>query len=404
MVAKGERRRKDAHLAAREAEQNEAAAMSTPYRMFLVSCAVGSAVPLILGVVALAFLPSIAATAYLGLLLLLAVLPLRRISDRFARDMCLAAQHWFSIRVICDEAKFDKPGPYVIGTRRTPAPRAVSFPALCCAHIIPRRLRNAGLEPHGVLPTALPPTFNSLVHCLPPGIGRCHALATSTVFHVPVMRHVWWSIDIRPASREMFSRLLADGLSVAISPGGVTECLHMAPGVEVAYLRKRLGFVRIGLQHGCANPDNADASPTHRRRGGSSACGPPGGVPVHAVPQRTGCRLCRAPLCPAFAFGQTDCFGYLRPGPPLVPAAAVKWLASVLGFAPLIIWGKWGTALPYDNPNTVVIGDPIELPRIQTPTKEECQRYLDVYIEQLRALFYKYRAEAGYPELELRIL
>jgi len=32
--------------------------------------------------------------------------------------------------------------------------------------------------------------------------------------------------------------------------GGVQECLHMEPNLETVYLRKRLGFVRLALQHG----------------------------------------------------------------------------------------------------------------------------------------------------------
>lgn len=32
--------------------------------------------------------------------------------------------------------------------------------------------------------------------------------------------------------------------SVAVCPGGVKECIYMQRGQEVAYLRKRHGFVR----------------------------------------------------------------------------------------------------------------------------------------------------------------
>jgi diacylglycerol O-acyltransferase 2, plant len=113
---------------------------------------------------------------------------------------------------------------------------------------------SAGLIPHGVLPTALPTTCNSLVHMLPAAIGECYALATSTVFWMPIMRHVWWYLDLRPASRSWFHKLLSEGKSVGLSPGGVQECLYMSPGREVAFISKRLGFVRVALQHGCVHP------------------------------------------------------------------------------------------------------------------------------------------------------
>ena len=109
-------------------------------------------------------------------------------------------------------------------------------------------------------------------------------------------------------------------------------------------------------------------------------------------------------MCPAFAFGQTDCFHYLRPGPPLVSKDLVKTVARKLGFAPLLLWGYWGTTLPVDNPVTLVIGDPIHVPKVEQPTNEECQKYLDQFVSDLKALFYKHREDAGYPTQELMIL
>jgi hypothetical protein len=109
----------------------------------------------------------------------------------------------------------------------------------------------AGVEPHGVLPIALPTIFNNLIDRLPPSIGSCYGVATSTVFRLPIMRQVWWWLDLRPASRTCFHELLDEGHSVAVAPGGVQECIYMGPGKEVVFLRKRLGFVRIALQHGC---------------------------------------------------------------------------------------------------------------------------------------------------------
>jgi hypothetical protein len=62
----------------------------------------------------------------------------------------------------------------------------------------------------------------------------------------------------------------------------------MAPGIEVAFLRKRTGFVRLALQQG-------------------------------------------VPLVPAFAFGQTDMYRWIRPGPPLVPVSWINALSRAVG-------------------------------------------------------------------------
>jgi diacylglycerol O-acyltransferase 2, plant len=109
-------------------------------------------------------------------------------------------------------------------------------------------------------------------------------------------------------------------------------------------------------------------------------------------------------LCPAFAFGQTDCFHYWRLGPPLFPKAVVNFVARKIGFAPMLLWGKFGTTVPFDTPVTLAMGDPIVLPQIDEPTKEDCQKYLDIFIADLTTVFYKHREEAGYPELELVIM
>ncbi len=53
-----------------------------------------------------------------------------------------------------------------------------------------------------------------------------------------------------------------------------------------------------------------------------------------------------AHILPAFAFGQTDMYSWIKPGPPLVPQRAVEALARMIGFLPLLIYGPlpstWG--------------------------------------------------------------
>lgn len=74
---------------------------------------------------------------------------------------------------------------------------------------------------------------------------------------------------MRDVSKESISRLLGDGESCALIPGGVREIQFMEPGKEVAYLSRRRGFIKLAIKFG-------------------------------------------APLVPVFAFGQTAAYNYWK--------------------------------------------------------------------------------------------
>ena len=54
-------------------------------------------------------------------------------------------------------------------------------------------------------------------------------------------------------------------------------------------------------------------------------------------------------------------YAYARPGPPLLPASAPRVLSRLLGFAPMMFWGRWGTPVPFAVPVHVVLGRPIRV-------------------------------------------
>ena len=47
-------------------------------------------------------------------------------------------------------------------------------------------------------------------------------------------------------------------------------------------------------------------------------------------------------------------------------------------------------------PMLVVFGKPIELPKIKEPSKDEVQKYLQVYINAMKGLCEKHKQDAGY--------
>lgn len=101
-----------------------------------------------------------------------------------------------------------------------------------------------GYEPHSVMPQAIS-MFAEYPHPAVVGpLRKARVLASSTGFWTPGMRHLWWWLGTRPVSKPSFLSQLRKQRSVALCPGGVQECLYMAHGKEVVYLRKRFGFVK----------------------------------------------------------------------------------------------------------------------------------------------------------------
>ncbi|KAL0040691.1 hypothetical protein WJX79_001880 [Trebouxia sp. C0005] len=214
-----------------------------------------------------------------------------------------------------------------------------------------------GLEPHSALPVALPMVFTDHCDLLPKGLRGIKILAHTAALYMPATRHFWWWLGVRPIDKANIHKLLAANNSVVLVPGGVSECMVMKQGQEVMYLRKRLGFVRLALNHG-------------------------------------------APLVPAFAFGQSDTYSWIRPGPQYV----VDFFRRVLGFVPLLMWGIWYSAVPYKVPVHVVIGTPVLLPQMDNPTDEEVQQYLDMYITAMENLCKRYKHETGHAEMQFQVV
>lgn len=67
-----------------------------------------------------------------------------------------------------------------------------------------------------------------------PAVADCDPVAGWQIWCIPWVRHLWTDLGLTPASRHNFRKLLEDGYTTVLIPGGVQECLHMEPGSEVA--------------------------------------------------------------------------------------------------------------------------------------------------------------------------
>lgn len=88
--------------------------------------------------------------------------------------------------------------------------------------------------------------FSRYAGFLPPALQHSTRIMVSTaIFWAAIVRNMWWWLGCRPASRVAMKRLLAQGITCVLNPGGVQECLWLEKGgAEHVFLRSRVGFVR----------------------------------------------------------------------------------------------------------------------------------------------------------------
>ncbi|CAI5464800.1 unnamed protein product [Closterium sp. Yama58-4] len=167
------------------------------------------------------------------------------------------------------------------------------------------------LEPHHVFPISAV-ALSPLSGLFP--LQKIRILGSSVLTYVPFVRHIWRWLSMAPATRKQFSNLLASGTSCVIVPGGLQESLLLEPSREVLFLKRRLGFVRLAVES-------------------------------------------NVPIIPVFSFGQKDVYSHWFPRSSFHTALSRK-----LMFAPMLIWGRWGTPIPHQKPMTLVVGKPIPVP------------------------------------------
>ena len=238
-----------------------------------------------------------------------------------------------------------------------------------------------GLEPHGVLPLQMASIADYYLFDGAIRTSREHecfknegererfrnacacssAFATSSIFYVPLVRHLWPWLGLDPISRFHIKKVLDDGGVAIIVPGGVTEVLKMEKEREVVYLRTRFGFVKIAIQ-------------------------------------------CGAALMPAYAFGTTKTYGWWRFGPPIISKRLAERISKILLFAPIVFWGRFFGPVPRQGEVTTVYGPPIEVKQQDNPTDEYVKEVLDEFIKGMHKIYYDHRDFYGYKNIDLEIL
>lgn len=203
-------------------------------------------------------------------------------------------------------------------------------------------------HPHGIHSFGAVVAFGADVHGISqmlPGI-KFHIQTLGAQFWVPFWRELVVLAGSGDASAKCIKNTLnaGPGHSPVLVVGGAEESLLSSPKSNVLCLMKRKGFVRIALETG-------------------------------------------KPLVPVFAFGETNVYYNYAPHVPRLKEFLLK-MQKKLKFAIPIFVGRgyfnysFGM-LPHRRPINCVVGEPLVVPHIPKPTKEEVDYWHGQYVEAL---------------------
>ncbi|KAL9713380.1 diacylglycerol O-acyltransferase 1 [Leucoagaricus gongylophorus] len=228
-----------------------------------------------------------------------------------------------------------------------------------------------GYHPHGIIGMGALATFATEAMGFSeqfPGITP-HLLTLASNFKVPFYRELLMAMGIYSVSKASCSNILkaGPGSSITIVVGGAAESLSAHPGTVNLTLRKRLGFIKVAIQHG-------------------------------------------ADLVPVFSFGENDIYEQMPNEKGTTVYMLQKKFQSIFGFTLPLFHGRGLLnynlgLLPYRRRIVVVIGKPISVKQHDRPTTEEVRAIQEQYIAQLTRIWDTYKNEHAKARLrELQIV
>jgi len=214
-----------------------------------------------------------------------------------------------------------------------------------------------GYHPHGIIGMGAIATFATDATGFSkafPGITP-HLLTLASNFVMPIYRDIILALGICSVSKESCSNILKQGPGAAITivVGGAAESLRAHPGTADLTLKRRLGFIKIAIQHG-------------------------------------------ADLVPVFSFGENDIYEQMSNERGTTVYALQKKFQSVFGFTLPLFHGRGLLnynigLLPYRRQIVSVIGRPIHVEKCDKPSLEELRRVQKLYIDELTRIWHTYK-------------
>ncbi|XP_076766033.1 2-acylglycerol O-acyltransferase 2-A [Xylocopa sonorina] len=228
--------------------------------------------------------------------------------------------------------------------------------------------------PHGVLSMGVLGfiKYESRFRTLFPGI-EVRAVILDQHFRLPFAREYCYMFSVISCSPESLNYRLSSkppppytGMATVLVVGGAFEALESIPGTYRTVIKKRKGFVKLALKHGTS-------------------------------------------LVPVIPFGEPDTYDQVHAPMGSRLRRVQEYIRNKVGVAPVIVIGRgffqysFGL-IPRRTPITVVIGSPLDLPKIEEPTNEQIDEYHQKFIDSLVQLFeaekHKYIKNADSVHLE----
>jgi len=231
------------------------------------------------------------------------------------------------------------------------------FPAdlVKTADLDPKKKYVFGYHPHGILSVGAFVNFGTEATGFSekfPGINfRCLTLSLNFIW--PFYRDYLLSFGTGDVCAESCRYNLKQGTSIFIVVGGAAESLDTHPNSVNLTLYKRKGFVRLALQEG--------------------AC-----------------------LVPIFGFGENNLYNTLQNPPGSVLRKFQEKMLKALGYAVPIFHGSGVFSenmglLPHRRELVSVVGRPLELPLIPSPSNSQIDFWHSQYVHQLTLLYDEFK-------------
>ncbi|SCV05814.1 LANO_0H15764g1_1 [Lachancea nothofagi CBS 11611] len=218
-----------------------------------------------------------------------------------------------------------------------------------------------GYHPHGVAALGAFGAFateGADFSMLFPGVRMC-LMTLINQFQIPFYRDYLLSLGITTVSKKNALRVLQQNYSTCIVVGGAQEALLSKIGSADLVLKRRKGFIKLALETGNVG------------------------------------------LVPCFAFGETDCYNILQTDEKSYLRKMQIWFKKSYGFTIPFFFARglfnydFGL-IPFRKPINVVTGRPIYVKeKFETPSIEDIDYYQDLYIEELKRIFYTYKEQFG---------